>query len=122
MSGDPSAKQRRAIAALLTARTVQDAARQTGISDRTLRRWMDDLAFREAYSAISRQRLDETVARLRAVATEAVETLRAALQDEHTAYRIRAAVALLDVAVKVEADELRQRIEVLEAAVKGVWQ
>jgi hypothetical protein len=41
-------------------------------------------------------------------------TLRAAL-SEHTGHRIRAAIALLDTAVKVEIDDLAQRIEVLEA-------
>lgn len=47
---------------------------------------------------------------------EAVDTLRAALGDEHTGHRIRAAIALLDTAVKVEVDKLAQRVEALEAA------
>ena len=107
---------RRAIAALLTERTVQAAAARAGVGERTRRRWLDTPDFRAAYTEISRQRLGETVGRLRAVAGEAVETLRAALQDELTSNRIRAAIALLDTAVRVEVDDVAQRVAELEAA------
>jgi HEAT repeat protein len=110
-----TAKQHRAIAALLTTRTVQEAAAEAGVGERTLYRWMGDAAFRVAYSTASHERLAETIGRLRAVAGEAVETLRTALQDTSASVRVRAAVALLDTAVKVEVDDLAQRVEDLEA-------
>jgi HEAT repeat protein len=84
-----------------------------------LRRWLERPDFRAAYADASRQRLGETVGRLRAVAAEAVDTLRAALSDEHTGHRIRAAIALLDTAVKVEVDDLARRVELLESAQRG---
>jgi phage terminase small subunit len=68
-------KQHRAIAALLTTRTAQEAAANAGVGQRTLYRWMSDTDFRAAYAAASHQRLAETVGRLRAAAGEAVETL-----------------------------------------------
>lgn len=118
MADELTDKQRRAIAALLTERTVQGAAARAGVGERTLRRWLDDAAFRAAYTEVSRQRLGEAVGQLRAVAGEAVETLRAALQDEHASNRIRAAIALLDTAVKVEVDDLARRVAELEAALR----
>jgi hypothetical protein len=119
MAGELSDKQRRAIASLLTTRKLQDAAAEAGVGERTLRRWLDEPSFRAAYAEASRQRLGETVGRLRVVAAEAVDTLRGALSDEHTGHRIRAAIALLDTAIKVEVDDLARRVEALEAAQKG---
>jgi len=85
-----SERQRRAVSALLTAPTVKAAAQQAGVGERTLRRWLTDPRFREAYRAASRRMLEDAAARLRAVAREAVDTLLAALQDDRTANRIRA--------------------------------
>lgn len=119
MAGELSEKQQRAIAALLTCASIKDAAASAAIGERSLHRWLAEPAFRAAYADASRQRLGETVGRLRAVAAEAVATLRAALSDELTANRIRAATVLLDGAVKVELDDLGRRVEALEAAQKG---
>ena len=116
MAGELTDKQRRAIAGLLTEPTIQCAAARAGIGERTLRRWLDATDFRAAVTEASRQRLSEAIGRLRAVAAEAVETLRAALQDDVTSNRIRAATVLLDPAVKVEVDDLAQRVVKLEAA------
>lgn len=118
MAAELTEKQRRAIAALLTSRTVGQAAAEAGVGERTLHRWLDHPHFRTAYADASRQLLAETVGRLRAIAGEAVETLRAALHDDSTSYRIRAAIALLDVAVKVEVDDLARRVDALEAATR----
>jgi len=117
---DLSDKQRRAIAALLVEPTVQGAAARAGIGERTLRRWLDDAGFKAAYAAASRDRLSETIGRLRAAAGEAVETLRAALQDERAANRIRAATVLLDTAIKVEVDDLARRVAELEGGLRGL--
>ena len=116
MTDDLNDRQRRAIEALLTERTIQAAAARAEIGERTLRRWLDDPAFRAAYTDASRQLLAEAVGRLRAVAGEAVETLRAALSDGLTSNRIRAATVLLDIAVKVEVDDLAQRVAELEGS------
>jgi hypothetical protein len=102
MAADLTDRQRRALAALLTARTAQDAASQAGVGERTLRRWLNRPSFRVAYTEASRQRLSEAVGQLRAASAEAVNVLRAALDDQHTGHRIRAAIGLLDTAVKVE--------------------
>jgi hypothetical protein len=112
-------KQRRFIAALLTEPTVEAAADAVGIGRRTAWTWLADRTFREAYTEASRARLDATVGRLRALASEAVDTLRLALTDDRTSNRVRAAIALLDLTVKIELDELARRIEALEAGQAG---
>jgi hypothetical protein len=109
-----SDRQRRAIEALLTSKSTAEAATQSGIGARTIERWKRDLAFQDAYQAASRARLSETIGRLRAAAGEAVETLRAALQDELTSNRIRAATVLLDCAIRAEVDDLIRRVDAIE--------
>ncbi len=118
MAADLTEKQRRAIGALLTTRTVEQAAADAGVGERTLYRWLDDRNFRAAVTEASRQCLAETIGRPRAVAGDAVEVLRAALSDDSTAHRIRAASILLDLAVRVEVDDLGQRIAALESVVR----
>jgi hypothetical protein len=77
-------RQRRAIEVLLAAKSTSEAAEASGIPRRTLERWKRDPDFQDAYRAASRERLSETVGRLRTAASEAVTALQAALQDEHT--------------------------------------
>jgi hypothetical protein len=110
-----SNRQRRAVEALLTSKSTAEAAGRIGIGARTIERWKRDPDFRNAYYAASRARLAETVGRLRSAAAEAVETLRAALQDELTSNRIRAATVLLGIAIKAEVDDLARRIDAVEA-------
>lgn len=113
--GDVSDRQRRAIEALLTTKSTSEAATVCGVGARSIERWKRDQAFRDAYRTASRERLAETVGRLRAAASEAVDALRDALQDERVSNRIRAASVLLETAVKVEVDDLARRVEALEA-------
>jgi hypothetical protein len=111
-------RQRRAIEALLAAKSTSEAAEVSGIPRRTLERWKRDPGFQDAYRAASREKLGETVGRLRTAASDAVTALQAALQDESTGNRIRAATVLLDGAIKVEVDDLARRVELLETAQK----
>ena len=107
-------RQERAIVALLVERDQSAAATAVGIGRRTLTRWLGTPDFREAYRLASQQRLADTVGLLRAVAGDALAALRAALQSGNEHVRVRAAVAVLDLAVKVDTDELAARVEVLE--------
>jgi hypothetical protein len=109
-----SAKQTRAVAALLTASSHAAAAQQAGVGERTLRRWLRDSVFRSAYRIRSRQLPDDVTGRLRAAAVDALDVLRGALADTNAQVRVRAATALLDFAVKVETDELAARLDALE--------
>lgn len=108
-------RQERAISALLVEPSVTAAAQRCGVGERTLRSWLSDVAFRRAYRDVSRRLLDDTVGRLRAMTSEALEALRNALSAQSESVRVRAALAILDTAVKADADELTARVEALEA-------
>ena len=103
------------MAALLTAPDQSAAAAACGVSRRTLTRWLAMPEFRDAYRRASQQRLADTVGLLRATAGDALATLRTALQAQNDHVKVRAALGLLDAALKVDIDELTARVEALEA-------
>jgi hypothetical protein len=103
---------------LLTTPDRSAAATAAGIGRRTLTRWLATEEFREAYRDASQRRLADTIGILRATAADAVATLRTALGSDNEHVKVRAAVALLEIAVKVDNDELAERVTALEAHVK----
>jgi hypothetical protein len=107
-------RQRRGLLALLSANSVSAAAVQAQVVERTLRRWLAEPTFREAYRHASRRLFDEATNALRAAAGEAVRTLRSALQSDNDSVRVRAAQVILEAAVKADLDDLAARIERLE--------
>jgi hypothetical protein len=56
-------KQEDAIAALLTQRNVEDAARTAGVGTRTLLRWLKTPEFDAAYRQARREAFGQTIAR-----------------------------------------------------------
>lgn len=107
-------RQQRALTALLEEQNIRDAARRCRIPERTIYRWLSDPTFRAKYRQCSRRLLENAAGTLRAAAGEAVETLRALLKTGNDSVRVRAAVALLGLAVKVDTDELAVRLDALE--------
>jgi hypothetical protein len=103
--------------ALACGATVEAAARQCGISDRTVYRRLQDAAFRARLQAVRADMVLRTAGMLTAAAGEAVKTLLV-LQKETTppATRLGAARAVLELGMKVrETAELAERIAALEA-------
>lgn len=111
---DLSDRQRRALAALLCAPTIAAAAKLSRTGERTLYRWLSDPTFREQYREHSHRLLENATGRLRAAAGEAVDTLREALRSENENVKVRSALGILDVAIRVDLDDLTARIEALE--------
>jgi hypothetical protein len=71
------------------------------VGERTLRRWLRDPAFAEAYRAARREALEQATAQLQAATCEAVETLRELLAPGvKPAVRLGAARAVLEMAYK----------------------
>ncbi len=66
-----SRKQESAIAALLSAPTIKEAARTSGISEVSLWRWLQLPEFAIAYRAARRQVVERAVSELQAAAGEA---------------------------------------------------
>ena len=112
-------KKEDAIVALLTTRTVEEAARAVGISTKTLLRWMKDPEFDTAYRAAKRAAFGQSIARLHHLSSAAVSTLGKMMLEPGTppATRVRAADSILDHTTKaIEIEEIEGRVAALEVA------
>ncbi len=117
-----NAKQDKAIAALLSSATIQNAAKEAGISERQIHRWLaDDQEFDAAYRRARWRATQQAIARLQQVSSAAVTVLISIAADKHMppSSRVAAASKLLDLALRaVEVEELEARLTALEAAAK----
>ena len=112
-------KQEEAIAALLTQRNVEEAARATGIGPRTLIRWMQLPEFDAAYRAARRLAFGQSIARLQQGSTAAATTLLKIMMDPSAPHscRLRAADSVLAHAAKaIEIEDIEARVSELEQA------
>jgi hypothetical protein len=115
-------RQARALAALLVAPSVADAARETGVPERTLRRWVgEDTTFRAELRAARVELRAGLSAALRARALEAVDTLATVMGDASSpaASRVSAARTLLELTIRDQAEDLAERMQRLEALLGG---
>jgi hypothetical protein len=114
-------KQEAALAALLSQPTLKEAALAAGISPPTLWRYMQDPAFSKRLREARRELVSHAVLRLQNAVGDAVRVLHDIVNDAGVpaAVRVTAACAIYKQAVQVvEADELKQRVEDLEAFIK----
>lgn len=110
-------KQESAIAALISEPTVMQAAGKAGVGETTLWRWMKQPEFQSAYRDARRQVMNTAIGRIQDACSQAVETLRAIMQDTEApaSSRVSAAKSILDVAFKaVELQDIEERITQLE--------
>ena len=114
-------KKEDAIAALLTQRNTEDAARASGIGISTLLRWMREPEFDAAYRQARRATYTQAVARLQQASTAAVSTLLKTMVDPATppATRVRSAESVLSHAAKaIELEDIEARLAELERLVE----
>jgi transposase-like protein len=115
-------KRESAILALLSTRSVEEAARAVGVNPRTLYRWMKEPEFDAAYRAAKRAAFGQSVARLHHLASAAVSTLGKIMLDPATppATRVRAADSILDHTAKaIEIEDIDARVRQLEEATEA---
>jgi hypothetical protein len=94
-------KQEALIAALLTEATHAAAAAKAGVSEATAQRWLHLPEFQAAYRQARRKLVEAAVGRIQAATGQAVDTLLAVAKGgAKDADRVRAAVALLDHALR----------------------
>jgi DNA-binding transcriptional MerR regulator len=113
-----SRKQDQAITAMVTCASITEAAAQCGLAEVTLRRWLKQDGFQQAYRDARRAVVQHAIVQVQRATGEAVETLRAVMQDTDASAsaRVSAAKAILETAVKaVELEDLEARIAALEA-------
>jgi DNA invertase Pin-like site-specific DNA recombinase len=112
-------KQEHAIAALLSQRSIDEAARVCGVGARTLIRWLKLPEFAAEYRKARREAVQQAVARMQQ-ATGAAGTIALKLMtdpDVPAAVRLRAAEFVFDRAIKaIELDDIEARVSELERA------
>ena len=107
--------QERAITALLSCRTLEDAAREARVAPATLRRWRLVPAFAAAYQAARLALLESATNALRSATSEAVDALLRNLTCGKPAAEIRAAEIILTNAYRsAEVEDLTERIAAIE--------
>lgn len=114
---DLTAKQQRAIEALLSQSSIRDAAKKAQASETTLFRWLQDEAFKKAYLDARREATKQAIAQLQQAGGEAVKTLREVMKDKkaNPGARVSAAKAVLEMSIKaVELEDLAERVNELE--------
>src|SRR5277367_2965856 len=112
-------KQEEAIAALLTQRNVEEAARAIGIGAKTLLRWLKVPEFQAAYRKARRDAYSQSIARLQQGTAAAATTLLKTMIDPTTpaSVRVRAAEAIFNHAAKaIEIEDIEARVAALELA------
>lgn len=111
-----TSRQQRAVQALLTARSMQDAAQEAGISSKTLYRWLMLPAFKAALRTAENEATTHITNRLRAGLEKSLDTLEYLIdQGRSEAARRQAAVSWFDIWFKLlELREFDERLTALE--------
>ena len=120
-SEDLTIRQEKAIAALLSCRTVAEAAKLAQVGERSIYRWLKQDTFQSHLRRARRQALSQALGRLQQVADRAVDTLDTILDDKKatTASRVSAVRAALRYACHgIEIDDFEERLAAVERAQK----
>ena len=115
-------KKEAAIIALLTHRSIEEAAKSIGIGTQTMLRWMKIPEFQAAYRAAKREAFGQSIARMHYLTSAAVSTLGKIMLDPATppATRVRAADSILDHTAKaIETEDIDARVAALEQAAEA---
>ena len=110
-------KKEETIAALLSQRNVEEAARFVNIGTKTLLRWLQLPEFDRAYREARRAAFSQSIARLQQASSAAAATLLKIMVDPTApaASRIRAADSVLGHAAKaIEIEDIEARVSELE--------
>ena len=118
-------RKEEAIAALLTHRNLEEAARAVSVAPKTLLRWMKEPEFDSAYSKARRLAFAQSVGRLQQGSSAAATTLLKLMVDAGTpaSTRARCAEAVISLATKaMEIEDIEARVAALERMTDGTKQ
>ena len=124
MSGHGSKFDRKldeAVAALMTQRNGEEAARSIGIRPATLVRWQKRPEFQKALLEARRAAFSQTTGRLQQASSAAATTLMKTMLDEKVSpsVRVRSAESIINLAAKgIEIEDIAARLKALEEAAK----
>src|ERR1700744_4645695 len=112
-------KREEAIAALLTHRSIEEAAKSIGVGTQMRLRWLKVPEFQPAYRDARRAAYGQATARLQQATSAAVSTLLKIMVDTNSpaSTRVRAADSILDHAKQaIEIEDVEVRVAALEQA------
>lgn len=112
-------KKEQAIAALLTSKSVKDAARALELNPNTLLRWLQIPEFRTDCLKARRESVYQSVARMQQATGATGITILKIMTDPNlpAAVRLRAAEYVFEIAMKrIELEDIDTRLAALEAA------
>ena len=113
-------KKEKAIAALLTTDTVEQAASVAGIAESTLYRWLKEPVFLEQYRKARKAAVDQAISMLQERANKAARALVDIAEDQEMppSTRVAAAREILQTSIRgIERDDFERRLEELERMV-----
>ena len=111
-------KQNRALIALLTQPTREEAAKEAGITSKTLRGYLEDTEFQAAYKTALAELLEDATTQAKQSLNPALTALREIAEDgaQQAQARVSAARSLLEYSLKLteQTDILEQLQEIEE--------
>jgi transposase-like protein len=102
-------KQEIVISSLLSAPSLREAAKEAGISEATLHRWLKDDAFKTAYRDAKRELVNHAICHLQQSSEKAVKVLLDVAENKKcpASARVSAAKTILEISMKaVELEDL----------------
>ncbi|MGI8468971.1 MAG: hypothetical protein ACR2N3_11035 [Pyrinomonadaceae bacterium] len=110
----PNNKEK-ALNALLNSASVTDASKQSGLSERTLYRFLEDAEFKTEYQKARRRIFEQNIFRLQSLHAGAVDALERNLNCENSSVEVRAAQIIIEGNRKdFETFDILERLETLE--------
>ncbi len=110
-----TANKEKALTALLESATITEAAKKCGLSEKTLRRYLEDAEFQKEFRAARRVIFEQNIVRLQSLHAGAVDALERNLTCEIPSSEIRAAQIVIEASRKdFETFDILQRLETLE--------
>ncbi len=107
--------QENALNALLASASITDAAQKCGLSEKTLRRYLEDAEFQKEFRLARRVVFEQNIVRLQSLHAGAVDTLERNLNCENPSVEVRAAQIIIEGSRKdFETLDILERLETLE--------
>ena len=114
-------RQQAALTVIAATPTVAQAARQSGIGERTLYRWLEDPDFRAELVRLREESANLARQELQGLMLRSVSVIAEAMDDPDKAVRLRAARYAMSFAARIgEVEKLRKEIQEVEAALP-IW-